>query len=78
VKSVDWTESGGYEIFIRAHGTGHSFILYLHPTLLTITDGSGYGLGGFHMEKENYLTRDRFTDFLKTNLKGIIDKTTGL
>jgi len=78
VKSVDWTDSGAYEIRIIAEGTRHSFILYLHPTLLTVTDGSGNGLGGFHIGRENYLTRERFTDFLKTNFKGLIDNITGL
>ena len=78
VDSVDWTDSGGYEIRIIAEGTRHSFILYLHPTLLGVTDKDGKGLDGFHVERENYLTRDRFTAFLKANFKGVIDSRFGL
>lgn len=78
VDMVDWTDSGAYEIRIIAEGTRNSFILYLHPTLLTITDGIGNGFGGFHIERENYLTKDRFTAFLKANFKGVIDSRFGL
>ena len=78
VKSVDWTDSGGYDIRIIAEGTNHSFTLHLYPTLVSVTDKDGKGFGGFHLERENYLTRERFTDFLKTNFKGLIDNITGL
>jgi len=78
IDSVDWTDSGAFDIHVIAEGTNHSFTLHLYPNKLFAYDKYATNGGTYDVGRENYLTRDRFTTFLKEVLKTLIDKTTGI
>ena len=78
VDMVDWTDSGAYEIRIIAEGTNHSFNLYLTHNKLFVYNRDATQNGSYDMNREGYLTRERFTATLEEVLKSHIDRTTGL
>jgi CRISPR/Cas system-associated protein Cas5 (RAMP superfamily) len=67
--------SGRYEIRIIAEGTNHSFMVHLYPNKLFVYNRDATQNGSYDLGREMYLTRDRFTNYLKEILKSHIDKT---
>jgi hypothetical protein len=78
VDSVEWTDSGAFDIFIIAEGTRYQFNLHLFHNKLFVWDKDATNAGSYDLGKGEYLTRDRFITTLKEILKSHIDKTTGL
>jgi hypothetical protein len=78
VESVEWTDSGAFDIFIIAEGTSYRFNLHLFHNKLFVWDKDALNVCSYDLSKENYSTRDRFITKIKEVLKPYIDKTTGL